>query len=63
MIKGINCPHCTSHTKSVINCQCGYEEDKFKGDAVLHIGKYCNNKYTQCSIYQGLRRRLQNECY
>lgn len=60
MIKGINCLYCTSHTKSVINCQCGLEKDKFHGDAVLHIGKYCNGKYTQCDIYQGLRRRLQD---
>lgn len=60
MLKDIDCPCCTGCTKSVINCQCGYEEDKFKGDAVLHRDKYCNKKYTQCGIYQGLRNKLQN---
>lgn len=55
----INCPHHIGHTKSIINCQCGLEKDKFHGDTSLHIGNYCNNKYTQCKQYQGVRRWLE----
>ena len=54
------CPYYTGHANSLILCCCGLEKDKFKGDTVIHISKHCNNKYTQCSTYQGLRRRLQS---
>jgi hypothetical protein len=56
MLKGIDCPCCIGCTKSVINCQCGLERDKFHGDAVLHISNYCNKNYTQCKQYQIVRR-------
>jgi hypothetical protein len=61
MINGIDCPYCTDATKSRINCECGLMQLKYYGDAVLHKGKYCNNKYTQCVNYQKFRRELQSE--